>query len=126
MLAPMITPIAPRRDSTLALTSPTVITVIAVEDWMTPVMMVPANTPLSGVPAILASSSRIRLADSAWMPRSMNSSPSRKMPNPPMTGARISLKMSTSMRCPQLFPLVGGGVDQMREVQGERANALDQ
>ncbi len=36
-------------------------TVIAVLDWMTPVMSVPAMTPLIGVPAILASSARILL-----------------------------------------------------------------
>ena len=43
-------------------------TVIAVLDWMTPVMNVPAITPLIGVPAILASSARILLTASAWMP----------------------------------------------------------
>ena len=37
----------------------TVIT--AVDDWMMPVIKVPAMTPLTGVPAYLASISRIRL-----------------------------------------------------------------
>ena len=53
MLAPMMTLIAGRRPSTPALTRPTTMTVIAVLDWMTPVMSVPASTPLIGVPAIL-------------------------------------------------------------------------
>ena len=43
------------------MTRPTTMTVIAVLDWMTPVMSVPARTPLIGVPAILASSARILL-----------------------------------------------------------------
>ena len=54
-LAPMMTPIADRSDSTPAFTRPTVMTVMAVDDWMMPVMIVPAATPLAGVPAILAS-----------------------------------------------------------------------
>ena len=36
-------------------------TVIAVLDWMMPVISVPARTPLIGVPAIRASSARILL-----------------------------------------------------------------
>ncbi len=106
MLAPMITPIAERNDSTPALTRPTVITVIAVDDWMMPVMIVPATTPLAGVPAIVASHVRILLTDSACMPLSMNSRPSRKIPRPPMTGTRMSLKMSTSMRA--VLTVTGG------------------
>lgn len=97
MLAPMITLIAERRLSTPAFTRPTVITVMAVEDWMMPVITVPAITPFAGVPAILASHCRILLTLSAWMPVSMNSRPSRKIPRPPTTGTRISLKMSTSI-----------------------------
>ena len=65
-------------------------TVIAVDDWMTPVISVPASTPLIGVPAALARKSRILLTDSAWMPFAMNSRPSMKMPNPPITGTRMS------------------------------------
>ena len=57
-------------------------TVIAVEDWITPVISVPASTPLIGVPAALARNSRILLTDSAWMPFAMNSRPSMKMPRP--------------------------------------------
>ena len=34
-------------------------TVMAVEDWMTPVINVPASTPLIGVPAALARNARI-------------------------------------------------------------------
>ncbi len=75
-------------------------TVIAVEDWMTPVMTVPAITPLIGVPAILASSARILLTASAWMPLLMNSRPSMKMPRPPITGTRMSLKISACMTPP--------------------------
>ncbi len=67
-------------------------TVIAVLDWMTPVISVPAITPLIGVPAILASSARILLTARFWMPLDMNSRPSMKMPSPPMTGTRMSLK----------------------------------
>ena len=67
-------------------------TVIAVLDWMMPVISVPANTPLIGVPAIRASSARIRVTARFWMPLDMNSSPSMKMPNPPTTGTRMSLK----------------------------------
>ena len=61
---------------------------------MMPVINVPARTPLTGVPAIFASHSRILLTDKAWMPLAMNSRPSMKMPRPPMTGTMISLKMS--------------------------------
>ena len=61
MLAPMMTLMAGRRPRTPELTRPTTMTVIAVLDWMTPVMSVPAMTPLIGVPAILASSARILL-----------------------------------------------------------------
>ena len=68
-------------------------TVIAVLDWMTPVINVPASTPLIGVPAILASSARILLTARSWMPLDMNSRPSMKMPSPPMTGTRMSLKI---------------------------------
>ncbi len=75
-------------------------TVIAVDDWMTPVMAVPASTPLIGVPAIFASKARILLTASAWMPLLMNSRPSMKMPKPPITGTRMSLKMSACMTCP--------------------------
>lgn len=82
----MITLMAGRKPMTPALTRPTTITVIAVEDWMIPVMKVPASTPLEGVPAILASNARILLTASDWMPLLMNSSPSMKMPSPPMTG----------------------------------------
>ena len=92
MLAPMMTLIAGRRPRTPELTRPTVMTVIAVLDWMTPVMSVPANTPLIGVPAILASSSRILLTARLWMPLDMNSRPSMKIPSPPTTGTRMSLK----------------------------------
>src|SRR5690606_7852065 len=95
MLAPMITLMAGRRAITPALTRPTVITVMAVEDWMMPVISVPASTPLAGVPAILASHWRILLTDSAWMPLAMNSRPSMNTPRPPITGTRISLNRST-------------------------------
>ena len=92
MLAPMITLMAGRRASTPELTRPTTMTVMAVLDWMTPVITVPAMTPLTGVPAIRASSARIRLTARLWMPLDMNSSPSMKMPRPPITGTRMSLK----------------------------------
>ena len=69
-------------------------TVIAVEDWITPVMKVPASTPLDGVPAIRASRARILLTASDWMPLLMNSSPSMKMPRPPITGTMTCEKMS--------------------------------
>ena len=72
-------------------------TVIAVDDWMMPVIRVPAITPLTGVPAAFASKSRILLTESAWMPLAMNSRPSMKMPRPPITGTRMSLKISTSI-----------------------------
>jgi hypothetical protein len=52
---------ADRRLRTPELTRPTTITVIAVLDWSTPVINVPATTPLAGVPAIFARSVRIRL-----------------------------------------------------------------
>ena len=61
MFAPMMTLMAGRSPSTPELTSPTTITVIAVLDWMIPVISVPASTALTGVPAILASSARMRL-----------------------------------------------------------------
>ena len=48
-----------RRPMTPALTRPTVMTVIAVLDWITPVMNVPARSPVIGVPATLASKARI-------------------------------------------------------------------
>ena len=92
MFAPMMTLMAGRSASTPELTRPTTITVMAVLDWMTPVMSVPASTPLTGVPAILASSARIRLTARFWMPFDMNSRPSMKMPSPPTTGTRMSLK----------------------------------
>ena len=63
-------------------------------------MAVPAITPLIGVPAILASSARILLTASAWMPLLMNSRPSMKMPRPPITGTRMSLKMSACITPP--------------------------
>ena len=44
----MMTLIAGRSASTPALTSPTTITVIAVLDWMTPVIRVPASSPVIG------------------------------------------------------------------------------
>lgn len=97
MLAPMMTPMAPRRLRTPAFTNPTVITVMAVDDWMIPVMTVPANTPLAGLPAIFCIQLRILLAERAWMPFSMNSRPRRKTPSPPMTGTRTSLKRSMSI-----------------------------
>ena len=65
ILAPMMTLIAGRKATTPALTRPTTMTVIAVDDWMMPVIKVPAMTPLTGVPAYLASISRIRLTESA-------------------------------------------------------------
>ncbi len=68
-------------------------TVIAVLDWMMPVMKVPASRPVIGVPATCASSARILLTASAWMPFDMNSRPSMKMPRPPITGTRMSLKI---------------------------------
>ena len=40
-------------------------TVIAVDDWMTPVISVPAITPLIGVPAALARKARIFVTESA-------------------------------------------------------------
>ena len=61
MLAPMITLIAGLSPSTPELTSPTTMTVMAVLDWMMPVTSVPASTALNGVPAIFASSERMRL-----------------------------------------------------------------
>ena len=70
-------------------------TVMAVLDWMMPVISVPASTPLTGVPATLARSARIRFTASAWMPFDMNSRPSMKMPRPPITGTSTSLKRST-------------------------------
>ena len=97
ILAPMITEIAGRRPMTPALTRPTTMTVIAVEDWITPVMKVPAMTPLTGVPAILASSARILLTARFWMPLLMNSRPSMKMPRPPITGTITCVKISTCM-----------------------------
>ncbi len=42
--------LAGRRARMPESTRPTTMTVIAVLDWMTPVISVPANTPLSGVP----------------------------------------------------------------------------
>ncbi len=60
----MMTLIAGRRPSTPALTSPTTMTVMAVLDWMMPVMNVPAIRPVTGVPATLASSARILLTAS--------------------------------------------------------------
>ena len=60
MLAPMMTLMAGRSPRTPELTRPTTMTVIAVLDWRTPVMTVPAITPLIGVPAIFASRARIR------------------------------------------------------------------
>ena len=80
-------------------------TVMAVHDWMTPVISVPASTPLTGVPAILASSARIRLTASAWMPFDMNSRPSMKMPRPPTTGTSTSLKRSTCTFFPPPTPI---------------------
>ena len=102
MLAPMITLIAGRRPKTPALTRPTVMTVIAVLDWITPVMNVPASRPVTGVPATLASKARILLTANAWMPFDMNSRPSMKMPNPPITGTIMSLKMSACIASPLL------------------------
>ena len=60
MLAPMMTLIAGRSPRTPELTRPTTMTVIALLDWSTPVMAVPAMRPLIGVPAIFASNARIR------------------------------------------------------------------
>jgi hypothetical protein len=97
MLAPMMTLIAGRSASTPALTSPTTITVIAVLDWMTPVIRVPAISPVTGVPATLASIARILSTASDWMPLLMNSRPSMNRPNPPMLGAMMSLKISASI-----------------------------
>jgi hypothetical protein len=102
MFAPMITLIAGRRPMTPALTRPTTITVIAVLDWITPVMNVPAIRPVTGVPATLASNERILLTASAWMPFDMNSRPSMKMPSPPITGTRMSLKISACIASPCL------------------------
>ena len=59
MLAPMITLMAGRSPMTPALTKPTVMTVMAVLDWMTPVIKVPAMSPVIGVPATFASMARI-------------------------------------------------------------------
>ncbi len=83
MLAPIITLMAGRSAITPALTKPTTITV----------------KPLTGVPAILASSARMRCAARLPMPLDMNSNPSMNRPRPPMTGTRISLNRSTCMRC---------------------------
>ena len=92
MLAPMMTAMAGRRPRTPELTRPTTMTVMAVLDWMMPVMNVPARTPLTGFPAIRASSARIWLTARFWMPLDMNSRPSMKRPSPPTTGTRRSLK----------------------------------
>ena len=55
MLAPMMTLTAGRNPRTPAFTRPTTMTVMAVLDWMTPVMRVPAARPVMGVPATRAS-----------------------------------------------------------------------
>ena len=96
----MMTLIAGRSPITPALTRPTTITVMAVLDWMTPVMKVPAIRPVIGVPATFASSARILLTASDWMPFDMNSRPSMKMPRPPITGTRMSLKISACIATP--------------------------
>ena len=107
MLAPMITDIAGLNATTPALTSPTTITVIAVLDCSTPVISVPEISPLIGVPATLPRMLRIRCTARFWMPSDMNSSPSMKMPSPPITGTAMSLNTSIAMSLPWHADLVG-------------------
>jgi hypothetical protein len=100
IFAPIMTLMAGRRPKTPALTRPTTMTVIAVLDCMTPVMRVPAKSPLTGVPAVFAKKARILFTARDWMPLAINSSPSMKMPRPPMTGTSTSLKISASIDRP--------------------------
>ena len=55
-LAPMITPMAWRRESRPELTKPTTITVVAEEDWMTAVTSIPVRKPKILLEVILPSS----------------------------------------------------------------------
>ena len=80
---------------------------------MTPVMKVPAMSPVTGVPATFASKARILLTASAWMPFDMNSRPSMKMPRPPITGTMMSLKISACIATPLVW------VDATGSVSGE-------
>ena len=58
MLAPIITPIACDKVNNPALTKPTTITVVALDDWMTAVTPRPVRTPLKGFDVIFPRSRR--------------------------------------------------------------------
>jgi hypothetical protein len=61
MLAPIITPTACESVKRPALTKPTVITVVAEEDWITDVIPTPVITPLKGFEVIAVRKPRILL-----------------------------------------------------------------
>ena len=61
IFAPIITPTACERVKRPALTKPTVITVVAEEDWITEVIPTPVITPLKGFEVIAVRKPRILL-----------------------------------------------------------------
>ena len=104
MLAPMITPMALLRDKSPALTKPTTITVVALEDWMTAVTSRPTSTAVNLL-RVRASSRRFILLPAACSrPSPIVLIPNKNSPRPPSNEKTVVTSMRNFLLCMRAHP----------------------
>ena len=98
MFAPIITPIAWASDSRPALTKPTTITVVALEDWITAVIPNPVSTPLKGLEVIAPSRCRSPEPAAFCSPELIMFIPKRNIPKAPRSVRILSTIIKSRFR----------------------------
>jgi hypothetical protein len=91
MLAPRMTPTAWCTCMSPALTSPTMITVVTVDDWTRTVTPVPTAVAVSRLSVTRLIMRRREFPATACMPSDMYFMPSMKIPSPPTTAMAIGM-----------------------------------
>ena len=104
MLAPMMTPMALLRDRSPALTKPTTITVVALEDWITAVTSRPTSTAVNLL-RVRASKRRFILLPAACSkPSPIVLMPKRNRPRPPSSENTVMTSMRNFLLCMRAHP----------------------